>query len=78
MTETRKSRSLKICLLLTGESSTADKGLYQAFEQSFAELGHKVDVLSGPPYPQLDEKVRLHKILSLDLYNLGISSAWKR
>lgn len=33
------------------------------------ELGHEVDVLSGPPYPELPEGVRLLKLPGLDLYN---------
>lgn len=35
---------------------------------SLARLGHKVDVLSGPPYPELSERVRLVRIPSMDLY----------
>ena len=31
-------------------------------------LGHQVTVISGPPYPQLVEGVRLVKLPSLDLY----------
>jgi len=33
------------------------------------DIGHKVDVISGPPYPHLDPAVKLHKLPSLDLYN---------
>lgn len=32
-------------------------------------LGHKVDVVSGPPAPQLDEKINLFQLPGLDLYN---------
>lgn len=35
---------------------------------ALARRGHKVDVLSGPPYPELSHRVRLVKIPSLDLY----------
>jgi glycosyltransferase involved in cell wall biosynthesis len=33
------------------------------------DIGHNVDVISGPPYPHLDPKVRLHKLPNLDMYN---------
>jgi glycosyltransferase involved in cell wall biosynthesis len=36
--------------------------------RELVRLGHDVDVLSGPPYPVLDEGVRLTKVPSLDLY----------
>ena len=31
-------------------------------------MGHQVDVISGPPYPNLDEKVNLVKLPGLDLF----------
>ena len=31
-------------------------------------MGHQVDVISGPPYPNLDEKVNLIKLPGLDLF----------
>jgi len=37
--------------------------------RALRELGHEVDVLSGPPYPELDGGIALHKIPGLDLYN---------
>ncbi|MFI5427920.1 glycosyltransferase family 4 protein [Aeromicrobium sp. UC242_57] len=37
--------------------------------EGLAELGHDVEVLSGQPYPEdLDPRVRLTKVPSLDLY----------
>jgi len=38
------------------------------------ESGHRVDVISGPPYPHLDPRVRLVKIPSLDLFENGLLS----
>lgn len=35
---------------------------------ALARRGHTVDVLSGPPYPELSHRVRLVKLPSLDLY----------
>ena len=33
-------------------------------------LGHKVDVLSGPPYPEIHKDINLIKIPSLNLFEL--------
>ncbi|GIT46768.1 MAG: hypothetical protein Ct9H300mP12_13530 [Acidimicrobiales bacterium] len=33
------------------------------------DLGHHVEVLAGPPYPVLDERVRLITLPSLELFN---------
>ena len=36
---------------------------------ALARRGHQVDILSGPPYPDVPEGVRLIELPSLDLYN---------
>ena len=36
--------------------------------RALADRGHRVDVASGPPYPNLDPRVRLIELPSLDLY----------
>lgn len=36
--------------------------------KALLDLGHHVDVISGPPYPELDPRARLIKLPSLDLY----------
>jgi glycosyltransferase involved in cell wall biosynthesis len=36
--------------------------------KALADLGHEIDVISGPPYPVLDPRVKLIKLPSLDLY----------
>jgi glycosyltransferase involved in cell wall biosynthesis len=40
---------------------------------ALTDLGHRVTVVSGPPYPTLDpnsdKEIKLHKLPSLDLYN---------
>jgi len=38
------------------------------------EAGHSVDVISGPPYPHLDPRVKLIKLPSLDLFENGLLS----
>jgi hypothetical protein len=37
--------------------------------KALADEGHRVDVISGPPYPRLDDNVRLIRLPSLDLYS---------
>ncbi len=49
---------------------TGGQGIYMDYmSRAIADLGHQVDVISGPPYPQLDPRVRLIKLPSLDLYS---------
>ena len=38
------------------------------------EAGHTVDVISGPPYPHLDPRVRLIQLPSMDLFENGLLS----
>jgi len=65
------SQPLNICLLTyRGNPTCGGQGVYiKHLSKALSDLGHQVDVLSGPPYPHLDPGVRLHKIPSLDLYN---------
>ena len=42
--------------------------------KALLELGHTVDVISGEPYPHLEEGVRLIKLPGLNLYENGLSS----
>jgi len=57
-------------LTYRGNPNSGGQGVYvKHLSKALIDLGHEVDVLSGPPYPHLDPKVRLHKIPSLDLYN---------
>ena len=63
--------SLRIGLLTyRGNPTCGGQGVYVKYlSRSLRELGHEGDVLSGPPYPELDDGILLHKIPSLDLYN---------
>lgn len=46
------------------------QGVYvRNLSQALCRLGHQVTVISGPPYPELINGARLHKLPSLDLYN---------
>jgi len=42
--------------------------------KALVEAGHRVDVISGPPYPHLDPRVRLICLPSLDLFENGLGS----
>lgn len=61
---------LKIALLgYRSHPHVGGQGIYLKFlSQALVELGHKVGVISGPPYPQLDPRVTLIKLPGLDLY----------
>ncbi|WP_375485096.1 glycosyltransferase family 4 protein [uncultured Jatrophihabitans sp.] len=45
------------------------QGVYvRALSRALVDLGHSVEVFSGPPYPDLDPRVALTAVPSLDLY----------
>jgi glycosyltransferase involved in cell wall biosynthesis len=69
--QNKDGRALRICLMTyRGNPTCGGQGVYiQYLSRALKELGHEVDVLSGPPYPELAEGISLHKIPSLDLYN---------
>ena len=48
---------------------TGGQGIYmRLISKSLVDLGHHVDVISGPPYPELDPRIGLIKLPSLDMY----------
>ncbi|TFV87680.1 glycosyltransferase family 1 protein [Blastococcus sp. CT_GayMR20] len=63
-------RSLRIALLsYRSKPHSGGQGIYvRALSRELAELGHRVEVLSGQPYPELDGGVPLTRLPSLDLY----------
>ena len=63
-------QNMKICLLgYRSNPYSGGQGIYlRHLSRALVREGHRVDVISGPPYPQLDPSVRLIKIESLDLY----------
>lgn len=63
-------RPLKIALLgYRSHPFVGGQGIYLKYlSRALAALGHQVDVFSGPPYPELDNDITLHKVPSLDLY----------
>ncbi|MGD0353472.1 MAG: glycosyltransferase family 4 protein [Dehalococcoidia bacterium] len=47
------------------------QGIYVRYLSRFLrELGHDIEVIAGPPYPELDDGIKLIKLPSLDLYSL--------
>jgi len=68
---THHSKPLKICLLgYRSNPFSGGQGIYIRYlSQALAKRGHDVDVISGPPYPDLVSGIRLIKLPSLDLYS---------
>jgi len=64
---------MRICLLsYRSYRYSGGQGIYLLYlSRSLRDLGHQVDVISGPPYPDLDDGVRLIKLPSLDLYSMS-------
>ena len=63
-------RSLRVALLsYRSKPHGGGQGVYvRALSRELRELGHRVDVLSGHPYPELDDGIPLTPVPSLDLY----------
>ncbi len=68
---------MRICLLsYRSYAYSGGQGIYMRYlSNAMRDLGHQVDILSGPPYPIVDEGVNLIKLPSLDLYRFG---SWQR
>lgn len=66
----KNSAGLNIALLgYRSHPHVGGQGIYIHYlSKALVELGHNVDVISGPPYPDLDSRVQLIKLPSLDLY----------
>ena len=61
---------LRVALLTyRGNPRSGGQGVYvRHLSRALAQLGHDVEVLGGPPYPDLPDGVRLTRLPSLDLY----------
>jgi glycosyltransferase involved in cell wall biosynthesis len=70
LSPTAANRPLRIALLgYRSHPHVGGQGIYLHYlSKALVDLGHSVDVISGPPYPELDARVRLIKLPSLDLY----------
>jgi glycosyltransferase involved in cell wall biosynthesis len=62
---------LRICLLTyRGNPTCGGQGIYiKRISRALKDLGHDVHVVSGPPYPDVDQDITLHQLPSLDMYN---------
>ena len=71
-----QARPLRICI--SGYRSApfgGGQGVYIKYlSKALVEAGHSVDVVSGQPYPMLDERVNLIKLPGLDLFANGLLS----
>ena len=69
-------RPLRIALLgYRSQPYGGGQGIYLKYlSKALVDAGHRVDVISGPPYPHLDPRVRLVKLPSLDLFEHGLRS----
>jgi len=72
------SESLKIALLgYRSHPFVGGQGIYLRYlSKALVEAGHQVDVISGPPYPDLDPRVNLVEIPSLNLFEAKSHHAW--
>lgn len=64
---------MRICLLsYRSYRYSGGQGIYLRYlSRSLRDLGHKVDVVSGPPYPEVDDGIKLIELPSLDLYSMS-------
>jgi len=57
-------------LTYRGKPHVGGQGVYtRHLTKALVDLGHTVTVFGGQPYPVLDERIELHKLPSLDLWN---------
>ncbi|MDG2427777.1 MAG: glycosyltransferase family 4 protein [Acidimicrobiales bacterium] len=57
-------------LAYRGKPHCGGQGVYtRHLTKALVDLGHHVEVLAGPPYPVLDDRVGLVKLPSLELFN---------
>ena len=57
-------------LTYRGKPHVGGQGVYtRHLTKALVDLGHRVEVFGGQPYPILDERIELHKLPSLDLWN---------
>jgi len=71
MTQHNSDAPLRICLLsYRSNPHCGGQGVYlKNLSRALKDLGHYVDVVSGPPDPSLDEDIKVFRLPCLDLYN---------
>lgn len=70
-------RNMRICLLsYRGNPYCGGQGIYIYYlSRALRDLGHEVEVMSGPPYPEVAGGIKLHRLNSLNLYETE-DSVW--
>ena len=63
---------MKIALLTyRGNMFCGGQGIYSAYlAREWHKAGHEVHVIAGPPYPELDDGIPLHKIHNENVFGL--------
>ncbi|MFM7262852.1 MAG: glycosyltransferase family 4 protein, partial [Acidimicrobiales bacterium] len=57
-------------LTYRGKPHVGGQGVYtRHLTKALVELGHHVEVFGGQPYPVLDDRIELHRLRSLDIFN---------
>ena len=57
-------------LTYRGKPHVGGQGVYtRHLTKALVDLGHHVEVFAGQPYPVLDDRIDLHKLPSLDIFN---------
>jgi glycosyltransferase involved in cell wall biosynthesis len=57
-------------LTYRGKPHVGGQGVYtRHLTKALVDLGHEVEVFGGQPYPVLDDRIPLHKLPSLDIWN---------
>lgn len=57
-------------LTYRGKPHVGGQGVYtRHLTKALVDLGHSVEVLGGQPYPELDDRIALTRLPSLDLFN---------
>ncbi|MGF1595630.1 MAG: glycosyltransferase family 4 protein [Acidimicrobiales bacterium] len=66
-----EQRPLRLAYLsYRSKPTVGGQGIYtRHLTKALADLGHRVEVFSGQPYPVLDERVGLQRLPSLDIFN---------
>ena len=57
-------------LTYRGKPHVGGQGVYtRHLTKALVDLGHHVEVFGGQPYPVLDDRIEMHKLPSLDIFN---------
>lgn len=64
-------RPLRLAYLTyRGKPHVGGQGVYtRHLTKALVDLGHHVEVFGGQPYPVLDDRIELHRLASLDIFN---------